>query len=108
MSAAATRTLIARLGSPHAISACRPAAALPRLSASARFLQTTPASPALVLPITAHGAPPAAPSPARSQITEFRARQKAESSRIKRFWKEVHVVETDGSRARPYTHPRPR
>lgn len=94
---AATRQIFARLGPLNSIAVRRSSAHFRYLAPFSRALQSSAPNPAVVLPITAHGEPPHAPLPARSQITEFRARQKAESSRNKRFWKEVHVVETDGS-----------
>ncbi|KAI5821433.1 hypothetical protein BZA77DRAFT_256689 [Pyronema omphalodes] len=72
----------------------RPAIRLPRSIAFTRTFESTPVTPAVPGPITAQGPPPAAPLPAGSPIAQYRANQKHAFATKKRFWKEVHVVET--------------
>ncbi|KAF8538348.1 hypothetical protein BDD12DRAFT_885284 [Trichophaea hybrida] len=91
-----TRQFLPRLSALTSIP-YRPPTQLPqlrRLTPLNRNFQTHPSKPATPLPITAHGPPPQAPLPALSQISEYRAKQKADSLRSKKFWKEVHVIET--------------
>jgi hypothetical protein len=60
---------------------------------------TTACTSATPLPISTnwHGPPPKPPVPRLTPISEFRARQrKTVVDRAKKFWKEVHVVETSG------------
>ncbi|KAI0149541.1 hypothetical protein GGR57DRAFT_473711 [Xylariaceae sp. FL1272] len=93
--------------------------AKPSLLLTARHISTTPATPATVSPIHGTGPPPSAPQPAAdstdarlsrrrkqaellSKAQEIRSStkptnpQKTPLSR-RRFWKDVHVKETDGA-----------
>ena len=60
-----------------------------------RTLHSTPTAPATALPFSFISDPPEAPLP------QSRAPQKAAAGGSKRFWKEVHVVETDGASPGP-------
>lgn len=72
-------------------------------------LHSSAPAPAIALPITAHGPPPKPPLPA-GEIADLRRRQKLEAAQdlaVKgqpgkgRFWKEVKIINTDGSISPP-------
>jgi len=104
-----TRQLLPRISTLTSISPRRTSTQLQlrRLTPLNRNFQTHPSKPDTPLPITAHGPPPQAPLPALSQISEYRAKQKANVLRAKKFWKEVHVVETPGPSPSPLSSSHP-
>jgi hypothetical protein len=80
-----------------------------------RCIHSTPPNPATIVPITAHGPPPKAPQPSAEHVDArvARRRKQAEllkrgqdmrasnmkpgSAAMKRFWKDVHVHQVEGS-----------